>query len=581
MANIDMVPILLTVVLLFLSLLPSTTSLHVASGSTQNRREVIIVRNGAVATDDGRCSKIGMTVLREGGHAVDASVAATLCLGVVSPASSGIGGGAFMLIRQGNGKAQAFDMRETAPALASQNMYAANATLKSKGALSVAIPGELAGLHEAWKQHGRLPWERLVKPAERLARLGFKISPYLNMQMTRTESGILADEGLRHIFTSKGRLLQTGVTCRNRKLAETLRQISKFGPVAFYNGSIGSKFIRDIRKAGGILTMKDLQSYKVKVTKPVSTDTLGHKILAMPSPSGGPPLILMLNILSKYGNISGVSDPLWVHRQIESMKNVFAVRMNLGDPDFVNVTKVLADMLSPKFAEELKKTILDNMTFDPNHYGGRWGQINDHGTSHLSIIDHEQNAISMTTTVNSYFGAQMLSSSTGIVLNNEMDDFSIPGNVSTVPPPAPANFIRPGKRPLSSMTPTIILKDEQLKAVVGASGGAMIIPATAEVLLNHFSRGMDPLSCVLAPRFYHQLYPNVVHYENWTTVIGDHFELPAQIRKSLQKKGHVLEPLAGGAICQFIVIEALKKNGVSQEFVAVSDPRKGGIPAGF
>lgn len=172
-------------------------------------------------------------------------------------------------------------------------MYAGNATLKSKGALSVAIPGELAGLHEAWKQHGRLPWERLVKPAERLARLGFKISPYLNMQMTKTESGILADEGLRHIFTSKGSLLQTGATCRNRKLAQTLRQISKFGPVAFYNGSIGSKFVRDIQKAGGILTMKDLQSYRVKVTKPVSTDTLGLKILAMPPPSGGPPLILV------------------------------------------------------------------------------------------------------------------------------------------------------------------------------------------------------------------------------------------------------------------------------------------------
>lgn len=576
-----MLLVLLTIKILLLSLLLPTTSLHAASGSTKNRREVIFARSGAVATDDGRCSRIGMTVLREGGHAVDASVAAALCLGIVSPASSGIGGGAFMLIRQANGKAQAFDMRETAPSLASQNMYAANATLKSKGALSVAIPGELAGLHEAWKQHGRLPWERLVKPAERLARLGFKISPYLNMQMTKTESGILADEGLRHIFTSKGSLLQTGATCRNRKLAQTLRQISKFGPVAFYNGSIGSKFVKDIQKAGGILTMKDLQSYRVKVTKPVSTDTLGLKILAMPPPSGGPPLILMLNILSKYGNSSGVSDPLWVHREIESLKNVFAVRMNLGDPDFVNVTKVLADMLSPKFAEELKKTILDNMTFDPSHYGGRWGQINDHGTSHLSIIDHEQNAISMTTTVNSYFGAQMLSSSTGIILNNEMDDFSIPGNVSTGSPPAPANFIRPGKRPLSSMTPTIVLKDEKLKAVVGASGGAMIIPGTAEVFLNHFARGMDPLSSVLAPRFYHQLYPNVVSYENWTTVIGDHFELPAQIRKSLQKKGHVLEPLAGGSICQFIVIEALKKNGGSQEFVAVSDPRKGGFPAGF
>ncbi|TQD69740.1 hypothetical protein C1H46_044726 [Malus baccata] len=187
----------------------------------------------------------------------------------------------------------------------------------------------------------------------------------------------------------------------------------------------------------------------------------------------------------------------------------------------------------------------------------------------------------MTSTVNGYFGAYILSSSTGIVLNNEMDDFSIPGNVSASPPPAPPNFIRPGKRPLSSMTPAIVLKDDQLRAVVGASGGALIIPTTAEVLLNHFARGMDPLSSVMAPRVYHQLLPNAVRYENWTSVTGDHFEVPTQIRKSLQKKGHILEPLTSGAICQFIVHKAWTENEVTPEIVAVSDPRKGGVPAGF
>ncbi|CAN6716955.1 unnamed protein product [Malus baccata var. baccata] len=579
MGNSDWMMSLLTIVLVFLSLLLPTWS--ATSGSAKSRPEVISVRHGGVATDDRRCSRIGKDVLREGGNAVDVSIAAALCLGVVSPASSGIGGGAFMLVRLASGEAHAFDMRETAPLLASENMYAANVTLKGRGALSVAIPGELAGLHEAWKQHGRLPWDRLVRPAERLARLGFKISPYLHRQMVTAESGILANEGLRHIFTSNGSLLQTGEICRNIKLAETLNQISKFGPVAMYNGSIGSKLIRDVQKLGGILTMKDLQTYRVRLRKPVSADTLGLKILAMPPPSGGPPLILMLNILSQYGNASGVPDPLWIHREIESLKHVFAVRMNLGDPEFVNVTKVLADMLSPKFAKELKKTIYDNMTFDPSHYGGRWSQINDHGTSHLSIVDPQGNAVSMTSTVNGYFGAHILSSSTGIVLNNEMDDFSIPGNVSASPPPAPPNFIRPGKRPLSSMTPAIVLKDDQLRAVVGASGGALIIPTTAEVLLNHFARGMDPLSSVMAPRVYHQLLPNVVRYENWTSVTGDHFEVPTQIRKSLQKKGHILEPLTSGAICQFIVHKAWTENEVTPEIVAVSDPRKGGVPAGF
>ncbi|KAK8948322.1 Gamma-glutamyltranspeptidase 1 [Platanthera guangdongensis] len=214
----------------------------------------------------------------------------------------------------------------------------------------------------------------------------------------------------------------------------------------------------------------------------------------------------ILNILAQYGIPSGVSGSIGLHRLIESLKHMFAVRMNLGDPDFVNISKVLSDMLSPRFAYGLKKTILENMTFNPEHYGGKWNILSDHGTSHLCIVDNERNAISMTGTVNSYFGSQFLSPSTGIVLNNEMDDFSIPMNATAnTPPSAPANFTRPFKRPLSSMSPTIIVKDGQLKAVVGASGGIMIIAATVEVLLNHFTKEMDPLTSVLTPRLYHQV----------------------------------------------------------------------------
>ncbi|XP_061337429.1 glutathione hydrolase 1-like isoform X1 [Gastrolobium bilobum] len=571
---------------LLVSNLGSASSLNATNGHTKRRHEVIVAHNGAVATDDRRCSKIGIGVLREGGHAVDAAVAASLCLGVVSPASSGLGGGAFMLLRLSNGVAKAFDMRETAPILASENMYAGNTTLKAKGGLSVAVPGQLAGLHKAWKQHGKLPWQRLVKPAEILARRGFKISPYLRLQMEQSESDILKDTGLRSVFAPNGKILNIGDTCYNKKLAETLRTISKFGPQAFYDGLIGLNLVRDVQKAGGILTMKDLKRYTVKQKEPISTDVLGLKILGMPPPSGGPPMMLLLNILAQYELPSGLSGALGIHREIEALKHVFAVRMNLGDPDFVNVTGVVSDMLSREFAEVLKKDINDNGTFGPRHYGGRWNQIYDHGTSHVSIIDHERNAISMTVTINAYFGAKILSPTTGIVLNNEMDDFSMPRNVSNdVPPPAPANFIKPGKRPLSSMSPTIALKDGKLKAVVGASGGVMIIGGTSEVLLNHFVRGMDPFSSIMAPRVYHQLIPNVVNYENWTTVSGDHFELPADIRAALRSKGHVLQGIAGGTICQFIVQEDIqpsgRRNEVMGKLVAVSDPRKGGFPAGF
>lgn len=573
---------------LLLVLLLSQPQPTFGSLKKQRREEVLTAEHAAVATDDGRCSRIGRDVLREGGHAIDASVAAALCLGVVSPASSGIGGGGFMLIRSAsNGMTQAFDMRETAPLLSSQDMYANNSALKTSGPISAAVPGEVAGLHEAWKQHGRLPWKRLVTPAAQLARNGFKISPYLHFQMVTTEKGIFADKGLRAIFTSNGKLLQEGSICRNKKLAETLEAISRLGPVAFYNGSIGVKLVSDVQKSGGILTMKDLKSYRVKVKEPISAEIMGHKILGMPPPSsGGAGMILILNILAQYGTPSGVAGSLGLHRIIESLKYMWAVRMNLGDPDFVNVSKVLSDMMSPRFALELRTAILDNMTFGPEHYGSKWKQIHDYGTSHLSIVDNERNAVSMTSTVNSYFGSQFLSPGTGIVLNNEMDDFSIPRNDSANdPPPASANFIRPFKRPLSSMTPTIVLKDGQLKAVVGASGGGMIIAGTTEVFLNHFVKKLDPFSSVMAPRVYHQLIPNVVKYENWTTVSGDHFEVPAKIRKALQKKGHVLEALSGGTICQFVVhnLEDSKAiEGVAHgELTAVSDPRKGGFPAGF
>ncbi|XP_058786950.1 glutathione hydrolase 1-like [Vicia villosa] len=566
---------------LFVSNLVCVSSLN----HTKTRNEVIIAHHGAVATDDRRCSKIGMDAIVEGGHAVDAAVAASLCLGVVGPASSGIGGGSFMLISLASGVAKAFDMRETAPLLASKDMYHGNTTLKETGGLAVAVPGELAGLHKAWKQHGKLPWERLVKPAEILALRGFKISPYLYTQMKKSESGILNDNGLSSVFAPHGKLLKAGEICYNKKLAETLRAISKFGPQVLYGGIIGIKLVQDVRKAGGILTVKDLKSYTVKEKEPISIDFLGLKILGMPPPSGGPPLMLLLNILAQYELPSGLSGALGIHREIEALKHVFAVRMNLGDPDFVNVTEVLSDMLSTKFARVLRKDINDNRTYNSSHYGGKWNQINDHGTSHLSIIDFEGNAVSMTSTVNEYFGAKILSPSTGIVLNNEMDDFSMPMNVSKdVAPPAPANFIAPGKRPLSSMSPIIAFKDGKVKAVVGASGGIMIIAATSEVLLNHFVKGMDPFSSVTAPRVYHQLIPNVVYYENWTTVNGDHFELSADIRASLKSKGHVLQGLAGGTICQLIVSDISEHSGRNKgigKLVAVSDPRKGGFPAGF
>lgn len=568
----------------------SRASLETGGRFQEDKGDIIEAEHGVVAADDERCSDIGIDMLREGGHAVDAAVATSLCLGLVSPTSSGLGGGAFMLLRSSNGQAQAFNMRETAPQAASEDMYAKNPAAKKIGPLSVGVPGELAGLHLAWQQHGKLPWKKLVQPVIKLAAEGFVISPYLASNIKSNKNAIMADKGLRGVFTVNGKLLNVGDTCYNKKLAETLQAISDFGPSVFYNGTIGKKLVEDVQAVGGILSFEDLQNYRVEVTDPISAEVMGYTILGMPPPSSGAAgLILVLNILGSYGTPNAAKGTLGLHRTIEAFKHMFAVRMNLGDPKFVNITDSLSDMLSPEFAVKIKNKIYDNVTFPSEYYGYKWNQLRDHGTSHFCIVDSERNAVSMTTTVNYPFGALMLSPSTGIVLNNEMDDFSTPTEISPdMLPPAPANFIRPNKRPLSSMSPTIVLKGGQLAGVLGGSGGLKIIPAVVQVFLNHFLNEMDPLVAVTAPRVYHRLIPNIVTYENWTVLDGEHIELSRESKLGLSQRGHWLEAHSSGAISQLVLQNLnnpIKVESDNQVFygklTAVSDPRKDGIPAGF
>ncbi|KAL9154212.1 hypothetical protein ABFS82_10G100200 [Erythranthe guttata] len=559
------------------------------------KKEVIESRKAVVAADDGRCSEIGISVLERGGHAVDAAVATALCLGVVSPMSSGIGGGGFMVVRSSSttSGALAIDMRETAPSAASQNMYDNNAIAKYEGPLSMAIPGELAGLHTAWQKYGRLPWSTLFEPAIKLAKQGFAVSPYLGSRIAAQAKKIMNDPGLRQVYAPNGQLLKAGQTCFNLELGKSLETIAEQGPQAFYNGTVGERLIEDVRKAGGILTMADLRNYKVHVTDAVEVNTMGYTILGMPPPSTGTiGLSLILNVLDSYRSSNAAEGPLGLHRLIEAIKHMLAIRMNLGDPDFVNISKTVSEMLSPSLAKSVRDKIFDNTTFPPEYYLPRWSQLREHGTSHFCVVDSDRNAVSMTTTVNYPFGGGVLSPSTGIILNNEMDDFSTPGDKSTDKlPPAPTNFIRPNKRPLSSMTPLIVLKDNQLAGVIGGSGGLEIIPAVAQVFVNHFVLGMDPLAGVQSARVYHRLIPNVVSYENWTVVDGEHIELSEERKGFLRERGHQLDAKAGGAICQLVVqnlttntVDGFGRktkldNVVRGVLTAVSDPRKGGWPA--
>ncbi|GKV11832.1 hypothetical protein SLEP1_g23051 [Rubroshorea leprosula] len=558
-------------------------------------RHIVESDGGVVAADDGRCSEIGVSVLRKGGHAVDAAVATALCVGVVNPMASGIGGGAFMIVRSSStSKTEAYDMRETAPSAASQDMYENDLKAKYKGALSMGVPGEIAGLHQAWLKHGRLAWRTLFEPAVKLARDGFVVAPYLGKNIARSEKAILNDAGLRQVFAPNGKLLHAGDTCYNLELAKSLEAIAEEGPVAFYNGTVGEKLVQDVREAGGILTMEDLRNYKVEVMDAMAANVMGYTIYGMPPPSSGTVgFSLVLNILDSYGSSDATKGNLGLHRVIEAVKHMFAIRMNLGDLDFVDVKEYISEMLSSSYAKEIQQKILDNTTFPSDYYMYRWSQLRDHGTSHFCIVDADRNAVSMTTTVNYGFGAGVLSPSTGIVLNDEMGDFSSPTEISPDRlPPAPANFIQPNKRPLSSMTPLIITKDNQVAGAIGGSGGISIIPAVIQVFLNHFILGMEPLAAVQSPRVYHMLIPNVVLYENWTVIDGNHIELAKETRVFLEEMGHQLQARASGAIVQLVVQSLESPLGISTKIgkdyggkvlhgtlTAVSDPRKDGKPA--
>ncbi|MCO5602320.1 hypothetical protein L7F22_056450 [Adiantum nelumboides] len=237
---------------------------------------------------------------------------------------------------------------------------------------------------------------------------------------------------------------------------------------------------------------------------------------------------------------------------VEAVKHAFAIRMNLSDPDFVDVTDVVNNMLNATYAAELKSLIDDSRTYPPTYYGGSWSQLNDHGTSHFNVVDGDRNVVTMTSTVNIPFGAKIISKSTGIVINNEMDDFSIPTNSSGSTPPAPANFIKPYKRPVSSMAPTIVMKNGQFLAVLGGSGGTKIVTAVLQVFLNSFWKGYEPLDAVSSPRLHHQLFPDVLQYENWTTAIGELIEEPASVVEFLESKGHNMTSKFGGNVALIV-----------------------------
>ena len=551
----------------------------------------VIVPSAAVAADEARCSQIGADVLAENGTAVDAAVATALCLGVVHPHSSGIGGGTFILIfNNATGAAEVIDARETAPASARTDMYVGAPSAALIGGAAVAVPGELAGLYLAWQRHGKLPWSRLVTPAALLAD-GFAVGQQLAVAIAANRADIAKNAALAAYLMPRGVPLLEGEIATNRALAATLRAVAAAGPrAALYTGARAASLASDIRAAGGNLSVADLGDYAAVIRSPLRADTeLGVTLLGAPPPSsGGLGLIFLANFIGGYAlPWTGAGELRW-HRLVEGFKHSFAARMALGDPmdPFVrNNSAAISSLLSPAFADSLRGVTRDNATQPAVNYGGALNPLrngsgwlpDDRGTTHLSVVDAQRNAVALTSTINTGFGSKVLSPSTGILLNNEMDDFSSPGQPNAYGlAPSQANFIRPGKRPLSSMSPTVVLQDGKLRAVLGASGGPRIITATAQALLRVLALGQDAGAAVAAPRLHHQLFPEVAWAETTVAPDGTRIAVPMETILALRRRGDTVNTTDNGAVVQMIYADP--DTGLLH---AVSDLRKGGKPAGY
>ncbi|MEA2625737.1 MAG: gamma-glutamyltranspeptidase / glutathione hydrolase [Candidatus Binatota bacterium] len=527
-------------------------------------------RRGMVSAEQALAARAGAEILALGGNAVDAAVASAFAMGVLNPTSCGIGGGGFLLyFDSAKHRLHALDFRETAPAAATRDMYLRGGKVDPDaslhGGLAVATPGEVRGLTLAVEQLGRLDRRRVLGPAIRYAGDGFPVGKHLASEIAAHTAEIRRAPDLAAIYLkADGEPYREGEKLVQADLAKTLRMVAEGGPSAFYAGPIAERIARAVSHAGGILSTSDLRTYEARWREALETPYRGYRVAGFPPPSsGGGVLLEALNVLSGFDlRAEPRESPQNLRRIADTMKLVFADRArDYGDPDFVRVP--LARLLSRAHAAELRARISSGRSpaAGAAASGGRGG------TSHLSVMDGQGNAAALTHTINTSFGSMVVVPGTGIVLNNEMDDFSAAPGVPNVYGlvGTEANSIRPGKRPLSSMSPTIVLRGEQAELALGASGGPRIITATLLVTLNvlDFSLALD--EAIRAPRIHHQWRPDVLFFERG---------IDGRALEALRAQGQTLTEVP-----ELAAVQAVARG--PRGLFGFADPRKGGGAAGF
>ncbi|KAI8137296.1 gamma-glutamyltransferase, partial [Fennellomyces sp. T-0311] len=441
-------------------------------------------KRAAVAVEAEECSNTGIEILQQGGNAVDAAIASALCIGVIDSFATGKWdhSGGFMLIRSPNGTFEFIDFRETAPAASHRDMYNDNPELAQHGGLSVGVPGEIRGFELAHKRHGKLPWATLFEPAIRIARDGFKATPLLEGRLKSAESWLMTMPEWTEIFAPNGTLAKAGDLIVRANLANTLETIALEGPDTFYKGFIAASLANTTQASGGIMTVEDMEEYEAVIRPTVSTYYHGRKVTTCTTPTSGPLVASVLNILERYNFPVKGFVGLNVHRFVEAMKYGFAFRTEFGDPDFTGNDARIKEIATKEWANLVRRNISDEYTHPPLYYQPKFDHAESHGTMHLSVVDEDDGAVALTSTVNLLFGARILDQATGIILNDEMDDFSIPGKPNAFGLyPSEYNYVAPRKRPLSSITPTIIERDSGFEMALGGSGGSLIPTATLNV----------------------------------------------------------------------------------------------------